>query len=402
MTSTTLEGSPTVREIEASVDHNHCTTRQFQHKTFYHEGVWFVFYSDGADFRYQTSDDGGHAWAEAADAVAAAPNGSTSFDVLHRGSDVYVSHARYPRGRYDVNAPYAKDPTRRGEYTHEGRVKRGVIGGRVITWTDDIDPGFTPDYSNIARDSDGHFWIFTRSAGQGVAHRSLRPDEVGEWSPPSVCIPEEGRHALDVAALGDGMMYAASVLTEDGRLYGNLYDGEKWRAESTLISDAMTTVAGDDRRLSVEFDPTDGTLHLLYVDGGNALRYRALRAPYGEGDWLPALSRPGAELAADVFTSALSVDTATTPYGLVVTYGVERHVGGDKRERTGELYARRFDGRAWTGAPVAMSAPGTIHNWYPNVNRDVREGVCLMYSRSVDANRLGEPLAVMVSVLPAE
>ena len=46
-----------------------------------------------------------------------------------------------------------------------------------------------------------------------------------------------------------------------------------------------------------------------------------------------------------------------------------------------------------------MSRPGTIHNWYPNVNRDVRDGLCVMYSRSVDSQKLGVPLAVMVSVV---
>jgi len=51
-----------IREIDTNIDHNHCTTRQFQHMTFQHEGVWFVFYSDGKDFRYQTSDDDGRTW----------------------------------------------------------------------------------------------------------------------------------------------------------------------------------------------------------------------------------------------------------------------------------------------------------------------------------------------------
>ena len=45
-------------------------------------------------------------------------------------SNEFTRHARgslfwYPLGRYDVNAPYARDPARRGEYTHEGRIKKG-------------------------------------------------------------------------------------------------------------------------------------------------------------------------------------------------------------------------------------------------------------------------------------
>jgi hypothetical protein len=388
----------TIAEIEAGVDHNHCTTRQFQHMCFSHEGVWFVFYSDGKDFRYQTSDNSGETWQPATKAVDQAPNGSSSFDVLKIGNTVYVSHALYPLGRYDVKAAYARDPARRGEYTHEGRVKKGRIEGRTIRWLADVDPGFTPDYSNIVQDTAGHFWIFARESQQGVAYRSGAPHDIKTWLPARVCLPVRGRHAMDAAVLSEGRLYVASVLTSDGKLYGNLYDGEVWDRQGVLIADDVTTVAGDDRRLALEFDPTQKRLHLIYVDAKNTLRYRYLDAPYRSDDWEPRLSRAGQELATGVFTCALSVDTAQTPYGLAITYGLERHVGRDKRVRTGVLVARRFDGVQWLGEAELMSQPGTRYNWYPSVNRDICNGLCVMYSRSVDESNLGKPLAVMVSV----
>ena len=63
-----------------------------------------------------------------------------------------------------------------------------------------------------------------------------------------------------------------------------------------------------------------------------------------------------------------------------------------------------LDGKDWQGQPVLVSQPGTVHNWYPNVTRDVRNGLCVLYSRSVDRRDLGKPLAVMASVcqLPAK
>ena len=387
-----------IREIESAVDHNHCTTRQFQHKTFCHEGVWFVFYSDGKHCWVQTSDDWGKTWQRAKEPVDQAPNGSSSFDVLKIDDTIYVSHACYPLGRYDVSAPYAKDPARRGEYRHEGRIKKGRIEGRTIRWLLDVDPGFTPDYSNIVQDTAGRFWVFTRESGQGVAYGSCEPNDIREWMPKAVCIPVNGRHALDAAALDAGKLYAVSMLTPDGKLYGNLYDGQEWERESILIADEVTCVAGDDRRLSLEFDSIQKRLHLLYVDANNKLRYRLLDAPYRPEDWQPGLSSPGLELAAGVFTCALSVETSQTPYGLMVTYGLEKHVGADKRERMGALVARRFDGKEWQGKAVLITQPGTIHNWYPNVNQDVGDGLCVMYSRSVDKTNLGKPLAVMVSV----
>ncbi len=392
------KGNVTIHQIDGPVDHNHCTTRQFQHQSFCHQGVWFVFYSDGKDFQYQTSDDGGKTWQRAKEPAAPAPNGSSSHDVLEVDSTVYVSHAFYPLGRYDVNAPYAKDPARRDEYRHEGRVKEGRIEGRTIRWLLDVNPGFTPDYSNIVQDSAGYLWVFTREAQRGTAYRTRRPNDIREWMPAAACVAVVGRHALDAAPLDDGKLYVASVLTTEGKLYGNLYDGTEWGDTALLIADGLTTVAGDDRRLALQFDPTRKRLHLVYVDAANRLRCRLLDWPYRPADWQPDLSRPGLELASGVFTCALSVDSSSKPYGVVITYGLERHVGTDKRRRTGELYARRFDGKGWQGEPMLVSQPGTIHNWYPNVSQDIANGLCVLYSRSMERSHISSPLAVMVSI----
>ena len=389
----------TTHKVDGPIDHNHCTTRQFQHMSFQHEGVWFVFYSDGKDFRYQTSADFGRTWKRADQSVAPAPNGSSSFDVLQVGGTVYVCHARYPRGRYDVNAPYAKDPARRGEYTHEGRIKQGRIEGRQIQWSLDVNPDFTPDYCNLLQDSNGYLWVFTREQQVGTAHRSREPDDIQTWETDSVCLPVKGRHALDAAALDEGRLYVVSVLTTDGRLYGNLYDERNWGDRPVLIADDMTTVAGDDRRAAVQFDRTRKRLHLIYVDADNCLRYRHLDSPYHASDWQPALSAPGTKLRSGVFTAALSVDSSSSPYQLLITYGVQKHLGGDKRRRTGELRARRFDGQTWQGDSVLVSQPGTIHNWYPNVNQDVKNGLCVLFSQSIDKENLGTPLAVMISLV---
>ncbi len=83
---------------------------------------------------------------------------------------------------------------------------------------------------------------------------------------------------------------------------------------------------------------------------------------------------------------------------MIITYGVAKYLGKDRRVYMGELYAQRFDGEEWQGEAILVSQPGTIHNWYPSVNQDVRDGLCVIYSRSVDKTNLGAPLAVMVSV----
>ncbi len=262
-----------------------------------------------------------------------------------------------------------------------------------------LNPGFTPDYCNLVRDTDGFFWVFTREGQQGTAHRSRNSHDIQSWEPKSVCLPVKGRHALDAAALDDGKLYVVSMLTTDGTLYGNLYDGKTWGGAPVLLAKDLTTVAGDDRRLAVEFDPSQKRLHLIYVDAGNRLRYRHLDSPYRQSDWQPPLSELGTEIASEVFTAALSVDSSTKPYDLVITYGKQKHLGQDQRRRTGELYARRFDGQAWQEDPVLISQPGTIHNWYPNVNQDAKDGLCVLFSHSIDKDNLGVPLAAMASLV---
>jgi hypothetical protein len=61
---------------------------------------------------------------------------------------------------------------------------------------------------------------------------------------------------------------------------------------------------------------------------------------------------------------------------LVMVFGVSTLTTG------GRLYGNLYDGRSW----------------HPNVNQDVSDGLCMMYSHSVNKTSLGAPLAVMVSV----
>ena len=134
---------------------------------------------------------------------------------------------------------------------------------------------------------------------------------------------------------------------------------------------------------------------------GNPRRELPEHGPGGgvEAARLVVEQEQGAEIAEEVFTAALSVDSSSTPYGLVITYGIEKYLGKDKRRRTGELYARRFDGRNWQSDPVLISQPQTIYNWYPNVNQDASHGLCVLYSRSIDEDNLGAPLAAMTTLV---
>ena len=240
----------------------------------------------------------------------------------------------------------------------------------------------------------GETWQLTREPIDQAPNGSSSFDVIKKGNKVYIC------HAFNAVAMNEGALYIVSMLTEEGKLFGNFYDGQSWGKEAELISDNVTKVAGDDRRLSLEFDPIQKRAHLIYIDAENILRYRYLDVPYQPENRQPGLSESGLELARNIFTCALSMDKTRPPCGLVITYGKEKHAGKDKRERTGELYARRFDGLEWQGDEILMSQQGSIHNWYPNVNQDCSDGLCMMYSRSVDKSDLGKPLAVMVSSHP--
>ena len=105
-------------------------------------------------------------------------------------------------------------------------------------------PGFSPDYGNIVQDSAGYLWIFTRVDQQGTAHCSRKPNDIRACMQRSVCVPVKGRHALDAAALDKGRLYAVSLLTTDGRMYGTLYDGKKWGETPVLIAAGLTRATG--------------------------------------------------------------------------------------------------------------------------------------------------------------
>jgi hypothetical protein len=369
---------------------------------FNHDGVWFVFYSNGTDSLYRTSDDG-KSWS-APQVVIPGAIWTSSHDILTDGNQVYFF--------------YTDPETLRLEEYQRLLVKVGVISGRTIDWQETYEVAYG-GYTSVTQDLEGDIYVLTRLSLRDISARSRlnvelppeaaekeftlavcrseRPHDPSSWIPLERCLTgvNLARPVAKLVGLGREMAYVVSMATdkEGGRMFGSLYDGQSW-CEPVTISSNTTRVAGDDRRFSAEFDPTARKMHLVYVDAENNLRYRTLSSPYAAEDWEPPLTEPGKLLEEEVFTCVLSVDTSTSPYGLKVLYGKLRYVGEDPRVRTGELYIRDFNGDCWTGRPVLVSESRTVHNWYPNVNRDVSEGVCVLYTKGLKI-----PLSIMVSVI---
>ena len=218
--------------------------------------------------------------------------------------------------------------------------------------------------------------------------RSLRPNDITEWGPQQQVI----HHTSDMKSsevhenipLEDGQSYVIGMLSVagEGRLYGNLFDGQKWREQDTLLAENMSTVRGTDKRMSAVWDPHARVIHLSYVDHDSQLWYRTCKSPYRTEDWTaPVKLKPF-----KVFTNVMSLDASRTPARVYLVYGKTEFEHSDPRWQSGSLFLMKFDGKSWSH-PVIVSAPGSKHNWYPNMNADASQGLGVLYLKGMPENQ---------------
>lgn len=375
----------------------HATTRGTIRLVFPHEGKWLVF--RGGPDTYHFSEDG-VTWT-----ATEAPQASRSH--LIKGNTIYTFYTVLVQ-------PEPK-------WIFDSFICRGTISGVEIRWETpyklDTRVSYYPD---IQQDTNGYFTMTGRAPIRDEDHqfigtevlwkRSTRPNDISEWEPDVRYInhtsdrPIEGDKdswkkigstAHENLTLEDGKSYAFAMMTVGGvgRLYGNLFDGEKWGAEETEIATGMSTWAGTDRRMSAVFDEAANVIHLAYVDGEGNLFYRNARTPYNADDW----SEPMQLQPFKTFTVVLSLDTSHRPAHVYVLFGKTLFEDEkDLRNTYGALYLQRFDGQTWS-EPVLVSEPGTEDNWYANMNADVRHGIGILYLKGSGRTRPGKkpPLDIM-------
>ena len=353
----------------------HSTTRGTIRRVFVHEGKWLVFHA--VPNMYHFSSDGVHWTGQRIPQF-------DSHSYLIRGNTIYsFAQISDPETGRLVNATF-----------------KGTICGEKITWgkphrVPHLTLGYYPD---LHQDSTGRFTVSGRVTrfdddGRLVGitiewARSLYPNDITRWGPQQQVI----RHISDMKSsevhenipLEDGKSYLIGMLSVngEGRLYGNLFDGEKWGAEEVLLAENMSTVRGTDKRMSGVWDPKAKVIHLSYVDHDGQLWYRTCKSPYRPQDW----SKPVKLKPFKVFTSVISLDTTKTPTHVWLLYGKTLFEHPDPRWQSGELYLMRFDGESWS-EPVLVSEHGTKYNWYPNMNEDVSRGIGVLYLKGVPENQ---------------
>ena len=351
----------------------HTTTRGTIRLVFARDDGWLVFH--GGPNMYHFSPDGVH-WT------------GREISQFASRSNLVRESAVYGLARIDVDP----DPESRDMVVAS---LQGSIHGEVIEWKEPIPvPHLTlAYYVDLRQDSSGRFTATGRvlhrdDAGNvsGITvewARSLRPHDISEWEPQRRAI----HHVSDMKSseihenipLDDGKSYVIAMLSVDGegRLYGNLFDGEK-RDDDVLLAENMSTVRGSDKRMAAVWDPGTRTIHLSYVDHDSVLWYRTCSSPYRAEDW----SDPVRLQPFKVFTNVMSLDTSRDPAQVCLLYGKTMFEHADPRWQSGELYVTKYGGGAWS-EPVLVSEPSTTDNWYPNMNADVSRGIGVLYLRGV-------------------
>lgn len=370
--------------------HPHSTTRQFQRMVFFANNQWVVFYSDGTDCLYKVSKDG-VSWSEPR-IMDKGTGGSSNMDVAYRDNSFYYFNS------LDVNPD--PDKSKLVLYAQKGSEDDQQIdwGGKYrVSKDDDSDYHFM--YSSVSLDTDGIIWAASRHWSHSgnfhdvIVSRTLKPSDVSTWTPGEAGLKNYDAKSLapQIIGLGGGRAYLIAKATEQGKLFGNFYDGSKWNEKDSIVGNS-TDVAGDDKRMSMVFEPgsdnSNGWIHLVYIDDKNHVRYRVLSAPYGVQEWNPPLDQPGDLVVKDskgrpieAFSCVLSIDRSKQPAWLYLLYGKTKYRGKDPRVIRGELRLTRKVEETWSSRSLLMSENGTKHNWYPNVNENADKKIGILYTK---------------------
>ena len=367
----------------------HSTTRGTIRLVFPHEAKWLVFRGDPATYHF--SEDG-KTWT-----ASEAPQASRSHLIL--GNTIYTFY----------NVLVEPDP----EWIFDRFVCRGAILDDRIEWETPHKLDTRLDYyPDLQQDTNGYFTLTGRALlgrnekGEALGEevlwkRSTRSSDFTQWEPDVRCINHTGDALTggwwrkvgstvhENLTLEDGKSYVLAMTTAGGvgKLYGNLFDGEKWGAEDTELGTGMSTWRGTDRRMCAAFDRTAKVIHLAYVDGDGRLWYRNAGTPYHADNW----SKPVQLQPFKAFTTVLSLDTSHQPAHVYVLFGKTLFENErDLRSTYGALYLQRFDGQTWS-EPVRVSEPGTEANWYPNMNADMRHGIGVLYLKGSGRTQKGKP-----------
>jgi len=221
-----------------------------QRKTFYANGYFWAFYSDGTNLVYRTSSDG-LSWSSATTVRACAHGEDFSVRYFPDYNSAYVYYA-YADGGATV-------------YFCRGQILVNIInwGTEYVVESDRIE-----DYPDVCVGSDGAVYVgFSDLLYTGryrwVVNRNVNNDGSGSWYSYGLIATQTSRCHGQLLMLTNSRIFTAFCSEGAIILYGRLWDGVGWVATETCVSDL------DDHR-SWQMVAEGDDVHLAYMDTTDA------------------------------------------------------------------------------------------------------------------------------------
>jgi len=229
----------------------YATSYPFQRKTFYANGRFWVFYSDGTNMVYRTSTDGS-TWTSPTTITSC--SAGYGFSIWFDGT-----YLHYARGSF----------YRKGTPNADG----------TISWCDsEQDIGVSASYPVIAVDSEQHPWILYYGGDNCSVIKSAWTN--GTWSTASgfpYQLDTTYKYPASIVPLSSGKVYVMwgwsySSSQSGFSLYGKLWDGSSWGSKETIGTILYTYTAsavaiGDTIHLVFcRYADPPGDYHLAYLN----------------------------------------------------------------------------------------------------------------------------------------
>ena len=299
----------------------YATSHPFQRKSFYANGRFWVFYSDGTDMVYRTSTDG-TSWTDAT-TVASASAGSY-FSIWFDGT--YIHYARTLSGLY----------YRRGTPNSDGSITWSAPGQNVPTTLG------SPTQPFVSVDSDGYAWISYRDQeGLNVyPYVTKSGNNDGTWGDTPSGFP----YQLSTTA---SIEWSASVIPlTAGKmlvLYANAGDTVKARAwnGSNWLSEVSTSSSIDSGRDHSEAVQGDD-VHLTFLTSANDIVYT--KYIYSSNSFTSETTLVSG--ATDTSAPVISRDPSTNYLYVFATTKTTDSPSGWTEDH---IYYNKYDGASWSG-----------------------------------------------------
>ncbi len=246
------------------VDYNH------QRKVF-HDGTYFwAFYYDGTDSVYTYSSDG-HVWENPVSRAFSTSSLDSPSVWYHDTGSTKIVYAVADGTGTDSSVV----------------VRRGTIGGTVITWGTEATP--TVSSSNLAskipfitRDSSGYLWIASNEAATPITYnaaviRSTAADNVATWGALTALIGTSlsvNRIYPTILPQSGGNMYA--FWYANGLIAGKPYTGS-WGSQEGIAS----TTSGVATKIPSGVVDASDNVNLVFSDSTGAIVYRQRTTSWG-------------------------------------------------------------------------------------------------------------------------